>query len=422
MMQENGKGKIRVIIADDIAETRDNLSKLLYFEGDIEVVGAVGDGQQAVNLCKRLEPNVVLMDINMPVMDGITATETISNEVPRTSVVMMSVQGDQDYLRRSMLAGAREFLVKPFTGEELATAIRRVNRMGASRRVITVPGPAAAAAPAGVTVPAVEGRVFAVFSPKGGVGTTTIATNLAIALKMTTGGSVAIMDGSFVFGDVGVMLNIMGNKSISDLLQRMDELGTDILPEFMVSHSSGVQVLLAPPRPQLAELITTDHVRAVLAQMRRQFDYIVVDTWPSFQDVALSLLDSSEKILLVTTLEMTAVKNVKLFLEVSDLLGYKSERISLIVNQADGKLGIQPKDIEESLRHPVLVSLPAESRAISMSVNHGVPITVSAKDSQFSKAIFNLASQLVGDKTEAEAPAKVSKPSLGLFGRLRTAH
>ena len=102
---------IRVLIVDDIPETRDHLTKLLSFESDIEVVGAAASGAQALELAAQLLPGVVLMDINMPDMDGIAATERMSAEVPDAAVVMMSVQGEADYLRRSMLAGAREFLV-----------------------------------------------------------------------------------------------------------------------------------------------------------------------------------------------------------------------------------------------------------------------------------------------------------------------
>src|SRR5215210_1710289 len=118
--------QIRVLIVDDIPETRDHLTKLLGFEGDIEVVGAASSGAQALQLAVELKPDVVLMDINMPDMDGITATERLAAEAPNTAVVMMSVQGEADYLRRSMLAGAREFLVKPFSSDELTASIRQV--------------------------------------------------------------------------------------------------------------------------------------------------------------------------------------------------------------------------------------------------------------------------------------------------------
>src|SRR3990170_3291567 len=118
--------RIRVLIVDDIPETRDHLTKLLGFESDIDVVGAAAGGVEAVELAQRLEPDVVLMDINMPDMDGITATEQLSARVPKAGIVMMSVQGEADYLRRSMLAGAREFLVKPFSADELVTSIRQV--------------------------------------------------------------------------------------------------------------------------------------------------------------------------------------------------------------------------------------------------------------------------------------------------------
>src|SRR3954454_15596056 len=118
--------QIRVLIVDDIPETRDHLTKLLGFETDIEVVGAAASGSQAISLAGQLLPDVVLMDINMPDMDGITATEQLSSRVPTAAVVMMSVQGEADSLRRSMLAGAREFLVKPFSSDELTAAIRQV--------------------------------------------------------------------------------------------------------------------------------------------------------------------------------------------------------------------------------------------------------------------------------------------------------
>jgi pilus assembly protein CpaE len=130
-------GKIRLLVVDDIPETRENVKKLLYFEDDIEIVGAAGSGREGIELATRLEPDIVLMDINMPEMDGIAASQAISSQLPNVQVVMIPVQGEADYLRRSMLA-AREFLIKPFSGEELSTSIRRVHQLAATRRVIVL--------------------------------------------------------------------------------------------------------------------------------------------------------------------------------------------------------------------------------------------------------------------------------------------
>jgi pilus assembly protein CpaE len=131
--------KIRILIVDDIADTRENLAKLIGFEPDMEVAATAGGGQEAVNLAKQHRPHVILMDINMPDMDGITATEIISNTVPESPIIMMSVQGEQDYLRRSMLAGAREFLVKPFSADELINSIRHVHELEKVRRARYAP-------------------------------------------------------------------------------------------------------------------------------------------------------------------------------------------------------------------------------------------------------------------------------------------
>src|SRR5437588_2619026 len=145
-MDNHGEGgfmpKIGVMIVDDIAETRENFSKLLMFERDIEVVGTAGSGPEAIESCRKLRPDVVLMDINMPEMDGIKAAEILSTELPAIGIIMMSVQSEQDYLRRAMLAGAREFLVKPCSGDDLIRSIRHVYRLEASKRAMVIAQPA----------------------------------------------------------------------------------------------------------------------------------------------------------------------------------------------------------------------------------------------------------------------------------------
>jgi pilus assembly protein CpaE len=211
--------KIRVVIVDDIAETRDHLSKLLSFETDVEVVGVAETGAEGLEMAAKLLPDVVLMDINMPGLDGIETAERLSASVPTAAIIMMSVQGEADYLRRSMLAGAREFLVKPFSSDELTASIRQVaarereklDRMGAALPRLN----GAVALP--VERPA--GEIVTLFSPKGGVGRTTLAVNLAVMLASELGRKVALVDASFQFGDVGVLLNLNPkNKSIVEAL------------------------------------------------------------------------------------------------------------------------------------------------------------------------------------------------------------
>src|SRR5258706_10319828 len=209
---DSKKAVIRVLIVDDIPETRENLKKLLAFETDIEVVGTASTGREGVELAQQLLPDVILMDINMPDMDGITATEAISKAVPSTSVVMMSVQSEADYLRRAMLAGARDFLTKPISGEELYATIRSVydrRPQMSSMPVMQQMSPSGKQA----LMATQEGHVILVYSPQGGAGTTMIATNVAASL-MREGTKVLLIDCDLQFGDVGVFLNLQSQRTI----------------------------------------------------------------------------------------------------------------------------------------------------------------------------------------------------------------
>ena len=387
--------KISVLIVDDIADTRENLRKLLYFERDIQVVGDAGRGEEGIQKARELRPDLVLMDINLPGIDGIAATEAIRVQTPATQVIMMSVQSESEYLRRAMLAGAREFLVKPFGSEELASSIRRVHEL-ARDAAIVVPGTQPGAQhPQDGGEGDGQGKIVTVFSAKGGVGRTTVACNLAIALRSLTEKKVVLVDGSLQFGDVGVLLNIQGGKTISDLAPHLANLEREVLEGILVSHSSGVRVLLAPPRPEMMELISADAFKRILQKLRQSHDFVIVDTWPTFQETVLAALDSSDRIIVLFTLEMSAIKNLKLFLEVADALGYPHDKVLLAVNRADGSGGIRIADVEESLRRRIPIRLTSDDRLATYAGNRGVPFVVSSAETPLAQGIFGLA-RLIG--------------------------
>jgi pilus assembly protein CpaE len=389
---------IKVLIVDDIAETRDHLTKLLGFESDIDVVGAADSGGQALEMAAGLRPDIILMDINMPDMDGITATEKLSAEVPTAAVVMMSVQGEADYLRRSMLAGAREFLVKPFSSDELTASIRQVHvREREKQGRITITANAAVAAASLAAGDREPGQVVAVFSPKGGVGRTTIGVNLAVAAAAELGQRTVLMDGSFQFGDVGVLLNLNPkNKSIADLVPELESGEPESLDTFVINHSSGVRVLLAPPSPEQAETITPSGVRKVLEALRATNDLVVVDCTASFSDTTLAILDAADLILTVLTLEITSIKNMRLFLEVANQLGYEGSKIRLVLNRADSALGIRVADVEHSIGRKVDHTIVSDGRSVVYALNRGVPFVLSNREAQVSQDVVKLAAAITG--------------------------
>ena len=198
--------KIKVLIVDDIAETRENIRRSLQFDQAIEVIGSARDGKEAIALSQELKPDVIIMDINMPDMDGISATEEIRKNLPFAQVVILSVQSDPSYMRRAMLVGARDFLTKPPSIDELIGAIRRAGKMAEEERKKEIQS----AVPINTTGQNntssnlnKTGKTIIVYSPKGGSGCTTIATNLALSLK-TSDSRVLLLDANLQFGDIAV--------------------------------------------------------------------------------------------------------------------------------------------------------------------------------------------------------------------------
>jgi pilus assembly protein CpaE len=412
------KEKIRLLIVDDIPETRENLRKLLFFEADIDVVGAATNGEEGIHMAIELQPDIVLMDINMPGVDGITASERISQQVPFCQIIMMSVQGEADYLRRSMLAGAREFLIKPFSSDELVSSIRRVYQLGASRRQVLptmAPGSTGTATMAQAT-PQERGKVIIIFSAKGGVGCSVIAVNLAIALQQSAAGKVALVDTSLQFGDIGVLLNLYASRTIADLATHGEELDNELIDDILIAHSSGIKTLLAPPRPEMADTVTPNLVVDVLDRLRSLFDFIIVDTSSVLDDLVLSVLDGADKIIVVTTPEIPAIKNAKLFFEVTEALEYDREKMMFVLNKVDKRVNIRAEDIEANIKYKIEAQLPLDERTATTSVNQGVPYILGDKGSLLSQATVSMSNQLV--KVLNPASQKVEAPvRSGIFNR-----
>jgi pilus assembly protein CpaE len=408
--------KIRVMIVDDVSETRENVRKLLQFESDVEVVGVARTGKEAIQISQDLQPDVVLMDINMPDMDGISATEAIRAKQPAVQVVILSVQGDQNYMRRAMLAGARDFLTKPPMGDELISAIRRAGAMAQSEK--SKSAQIAAVAPISGNVGSLmgygapKGKIVTIYSPKGGTGCTTLAVNLALTLN-NEDTRVALVDGNLQFGDVAVFINEQGKNTIIDLAPRADELDPEIVEEVMLKHAtSGLHVLAAPSRPEYAEKVSSAQFSKVLEYLRQMYAYVIVDTAALLTDVTLAAIDVSDLIVLVTTQDIPSIKNCRLFLDLLQTLGIERDRILFVMNRYDKRINITPDRVTENLKQEIVSVIPFDEQTATKAVNRGIPFVLDSKNQPAARGVFSLAESVrarVAAQEAADEPNRIGR-------------
>ena len=348
-------GKIRILVVDDNKDTRDNVSRLIAFEPDMEVVGQAFNGKQAVDETINLRPHIVLMDINMPDMDGIQATREMVVRAPYSQIIIMSVQFETDYMRAAMLAGARDYQTKPFSADELVNCIRRVYDIGRPiyqkielTERATQPAEVAVVAANSAPIDGATTPVLMVYSPKGGTGKTAIAINLAAALRRELD-TVTLLDADLQLGDLPIDLNIRPTATLTELIasSRPDP---SLLPSILQAHSSGINVLFAPQKPELSELITGNMMINVVRALKAQTRAVVVDTASYLTDHNLALIEAATDVLLVITPDLMSVKNARMFLELAPDVGLKPDQIALVINRATMPGAIPALQIEKAMK------------------------------------------------------------------------
>jgi pilus assembly protein CpaE len=412
--------KIKILIVDDIPEARENLKKLISFEPDFDVVGAAGSGRDGIEMARELNPEIVLMDINMPDIDGITATSQLRKSNPTIGVIMMSAQDGSEYIRRAMAAGAKDFLPKPLAVDEVYATIRRVYEdMEQIRNIQMVAVDTKSGQPktAGVANTGRETKIICVYSPQGGAGKTTIATNMAAGL-MREGVKVLLIDADFQFGDVSVFLNLKPQSTVVDLMQNINDIDADLIENVLVTHDSGLRVLCAPARPEEADLIAGDRVPELIEKFKGMFDYVVIDMRTQLDDLALALFDLAERVLLVMNPTLPAVKNTLAVVNLFDSLEYPTAKTVFVINRVTAeleraKITIAVGGIEAKLKRQSLAVIPMDEKKVLYSVNRGISIIAKDKAQSPAKELLALADAMIANIAPAETapdPALGSNP------------
>jgi pilus assembly protein CpaE len=318
-------------------------------------------------------------------------------EYTRAPVILLASGGSPTLLEDALEADVADVLLLPQLTDNVVFAIKKACHAGRRHQ-----------AAAGGR----QGRLVTVFSPKGGTGKTVLSTNISASLAKHWGKRALLLDLDLQFGDAAIMLGLEPEKTIYDLVTAPGELDSEKLAGYTTRHACGLDILPAPLRPEDAELVTEPKLARLLEVARESFDVIIVDTSPFFHGPMLATLDRTDELLLLTSLDVPTIKNVRLSLQTLELLSFPSDRIKVVLNRANSKVGMQRKEVESALEMGVRHEVPSD-RAVPLAVNRGNPAVLADGKSEFSRSVRELAKSLV----TAQAAAKERKKFLASLAR-----
>jgi pilus assembly protein CpaE len=395
---------IRALVAVEGLDAFD-VQRALPDDPGFQLLGLTEGVDETVRALQARETDVLLVACQGQEDDrSLQIIDNAHRAAPTVPIIVLSTSSPNGFLRRAFEVGASDMALYPQSKEQL--------RFAMSKAIARAPR---AGQPEGKRG---ESRLICVLGPKGGTGKTLTSCNLAVALALA-GQKVLVIDLDLQFGDVALCLGLPPEKTMYDLAVSGGSLDADKLADYVMTHDTGVDVLLAPARPDQASAITIELLRDILAIARARYDHVIADTPPGFTAEVIATIDASSDIVMVGTLDSLSLKNTKLGLETLALMDYDPKKIQLVLNRADTRVGISQHDVIAVLGSEPNVYIPSD-REIPRAVNEGVPITLSRPQSYAAASFHDLASIFTNNGTTASdaAPAEAGGRVGSLF-RLR---
>ncbi|MBI3749773.1 MAG: response regulator [Chloroflexi bacterium] len=383
----------KILVVDDDPNVQRGLEYTLKQEGYDVVIAS--DGAEAFRLYGSEAPDLVLLDVMLPKLDGYQVAEKIRAEEAGTRhvpIIMLTAEREVEQKVRGLRAGADDYLIKPFHPAELLARIKSLLARFAPRGALLARPPL--------------GRILAFYGAKGGVGTTTIAINTAIALHRELGRKVCLVDGNLQFGDHRVFLDLgLDRKSIVDVVTA-PAMDADLVKSTLVKHDSGIDLLLAPPTPETAELVHPAHLPEIAEILAGMYDYVLIDIDKRLDDINLGVFEAAAVVFVVMTADLSCLKNVRLILETMSHLGYPPAKTQLVLNRSNAFTGINVKNAEGALKRTIDHQVVNEYRGAISALNTGAPFMFGKADSALGGSVLQFARTV--DKPAASATKAVA--------------
>jgi pilus assembly protein CpaE len=379
---------IRLLIVDPDINFRTDFKRELQRAG-ITVVGEADYGADALSLINSERPDAVAVAWQEPTARPEQTLESIAQTLPAAPVIVYSSFADLTSARRAIQAGAHDYLAKPVSAKDFIDALTKAFAQIERRRIGEL----------GAQAPVNEGIVISLFGAKGGIGKTTLATNLAVALTRFRQESVALMDIDTRFGDVALVLDLEPTRNITDVIRNIDEVDRFNIRSYLTPHQSGVGVLTAPTRPSEWRQVQPGHVDRLIKVLAQTHDFVVLDTPGFFTELVGVALDMSDLVLLVTTLDVSSIKDCAMAIDMLSNSDFPMDRVKLVINHPSNIQRVDLKQVSEVTNCEVFWNVPFDKSIVSGS-QAGTPIVMSRPNSRGARSMIDLALAISGGRRE----------------------
>ena len=383
-----------IILIDANAESTQALKVLLKSMPSVTIEEETTDLATGYELISRNKPAIAIINLSPEEDAALKVAQKIAMNCPDTTMFVTSSESKPELIIRAMRAGAREYLMQPYRKEELASAVKSFFRSQQQNHKAA----------------GKNGKIISVFGVKGGIGTTTIATNLAVAIANHTKKETILIDLNLQMGNTALFLNLKPKYSILDVAKNIQDIDIQLLKDTMPKHSSGLNLLPGPSRIEDSESFTESNLFEILTLFKSIYDYIVIDTNNVFDEISIKALDESDHVLVISSPDLPTVHNTKRCLSLFKMMGYSREKVLLVLNRHTPYDGIDLDDIEESMNYPIFKKIPNHDYvSVIRSINEGKPITMRMPDSKLSACFMDIAKNFNGAISETEMKPKEKK-------------